>query len=421
MAGERSPAAPESTPGCPKRRSGARAGVSRRSSAHSDTKQGSRHFGRVTDTILFYAKGPDNTWNPQYTPYDPTYVTRDYRRVDADGRRYRISDLQGPGGAAKGNPYYEVMGVSRYWRYSKEKMEELMRQGRVIQTRPGAVPQYKRYLDEMPGVPVQNLWNDVPPLNNRSKEVLGYPTQKPLALLERILMASSNPGDVVLDPFCGCGTAIDAAQRLGRRWIGIDITQLAVNLIKTRLLDSFGESASYRVIGEPVSLPDAEALARSDPYQFQFWALGLVGARPVQEKKGADQGIDGRLYFHDEKGRTNQVVLSVKAGHTSPAHVRELRGVVERENAALGVLITMQEPTQPMRAEAATGGFYTSAGWNRSYPRIQLLTVRELLAGKGIDYPPSNVTYRKAPKATGEQATSLSLPWDMPHASDAAI
>jgi DNA methylase len=163
----------------------------KRSSAHSDTKQGSRHFGRITDTILFYAKGPDNTWNPQYAPYDPAYVARDYRRVDADGRRYRISDLQGPGGAAKGNPYYEVMGVSRYWRYSRDKMEELIRQGRVIQTRPGAVPQYKRYLDEMPGVPLQNLWDDVPPLNNRSREVLGYPTQKPLALLPRRAIPTS--------------------------------------------------------------------------------------------------------------------------------------------------------------------------------------------------------------------------------------
>jgi adenine specific DNA methylase Mod len=173
----------------------------KRSHAHSDGKQGSQHFGRVTDTLLFYSKGENSIWNVLYTPYDQEYVDRDYRRVDPDGRRYRIDNLQGPGGAEKGNPRYEVMGVTRYWRYSQEKMAKLIDDGRVVQTKPGAVPQYKRYLDEMSGVPVQNLWTDLPPLNNRSKEMLGYPTQKPEALLERILKASSNEGDVVLDPF----------------------------------------------------------------------------------------------------------------------------------------------------------------------------------------------------------------------------
>ena len=329
--------------------------VWKRSHAHSDAKQGSRHFGRVTDTILFYTTGPNPAWNSQYVPYDEEYVSRDYRRVDADSRRYRIDNLQGPGGAAKGNPYYEVMGVKRYWRYSQEKMDELIRQGRVIQTRPGAVPQYKRYLDEMPGVPVQNLWADLPVLNNRAQEALGYPTQKPEALLERIIKASSNEGDVILDPFCGCGTAITVAQRLKRRWIGIDITHLAITLIKHRLLDAYGAQAIYQVIGEPEALPDAATLAAQDPYQFQWWALGLVGARPVEQKKGADQGIDGRIYFHDEgkNGKTKQIILSVKAGHLTPSYVRDLRGVVEREKAQIGVLISLHEPTQPMRTEAA--------------------------------------------------------------------
>lgn len=167
----------------------------KRASAHSDAKQGARHFGRVTDTLLFYSRSEQNVFNSLYRPYSQAYIDRDYRRVDADGRRYRIDNLQGPGGAANGNPYYEVMGVSRYWRYTKEKMEQLIREGRVIQTRPGAVPQYKRYLDEMPGMPVQNLWDDIPPINNRSRELLGYPTQKPEALLERIISASSNEGD----------------------------------------------------------------------------------------------------------------------------------------------------------------------------------------------------------------------------------
>jgi hypothetical protein len=306
------------------------------------------------------------------------------------------------------------MGVSRYWRYSKEKMEELIRQGRVIQTRPGAVPQYKRYLDEMPGVPIQNLWDDVPPLNNRSREVLGYPTQKPLALLERIITTSSNPGDVVLDPFCGCGTAIDAAQRLGRRWIGIDITHLAITLIRHRLQTAYGNAISdtYTVKGEPTTLADAAALAESDPYSFQWWALGLVGARPTEQKKGADRGIDGRLFFHEQQGTpTKQIIFSVKAGKVDVSQVRDLRGVIEREKAQIGVLISLHEPTRAIRVEAANAGFYTT-GWNESYPRLQLLTVADLLAGKGVEYPAWSVssTYKSAPRVRSQDDEATQQP-----------
>ena len=203
----------------------------KRSSAHSDSGQGARHFGRITDTILFYNKSEGaSTWHPLYRDYDEKYVERDYRRVDPDGRRYRLDNIQGPGGEKKGNPFYEVMGVKRHWRYSKERMQELIDAGRIIQTSPGAVPQYKRYLDEGKGMQIQNLWDDVAVINNRADEYLGYPTQKPLALLERIIQASSNEGDVVLDPFCGCGTAVHAAEKLKRKWIGIDITHLAISL-----------------------------------------------------------------------------------------------------------------------------------------------------------------------------------------------
>ncbi|HKX19460.1 MAG TPA: DNA methyltransferase, partial [bacterium] len=230
-----------------------------------------------------------------------------------------------------------------------------------------------------------------------------YPTQKPQALLERIIRASSREGDVVLDPFCGCGTTIAAAQALKRGWIGIDITNLAITLIRHRLQTAHPTGVAYHVIGEPVSVPDAEALAKDDAYQFQWWALGLVGARPTDPKKGADKGIDGRLYFFDEPqgGQSKQIVLSVKAGHTMRAHVHELRGVMEREKAEIGVLITMQEPTRPMREDAASAGFYKSP-WGKQHPRLQLLTIAELLAGKGIDYPPPaqvNITFRRAPKA----------------------
>ena len=387
--------------------------VWKRSSAHSDTSQGARHFGRVSDSILFYAKTQDNTWHQQYAPYDAQYLAENYKRRDPDGRLYRISDLSGPGGEAKGNPRFEFLGVTRYWRYGQERMEELHRQGRIVQTRPGAVPQYKRYLDEMPGTPVQNLWTDLPIINNRSKEYLGYPTQMPVALLERIISTSSGVGDVVLDPFCGCGTAVAAAQHLGRQWIGIDITHLAIGLIKHRLVDAYGPGiiSSYRVIGEPIDVSGARELAETDPFQFQAWALGLVGARIASSaKKGGDKGIDGRLFFHDggQAGETKQIVLSVKAGHLVPAYLRDLRGVISREEAQIGVLLSFEVPGAGMRAEAASAGFYTSP-WGSNHPRLQLLTVGELLEGKQIDYPHFTggaATFRRAPRVRppgGEQ------------------
>jgi site-specific DNA-methyltransferase (adenine-specific) len=256
-----------------------------------------------------------------------------------------------------------------------------------------------------------NVWTDIDPINSRAAERLGYPTQKPEALLERIITASSNEGDLVLDPFCGCGTAIAVAQNLKRNWIGIDITHLAIGLVKSRLRDAFGDDViqTYKVIGEPVSVQDAAELAKEDPYQFQWWALGLVGARRTDEKKGADKGIDGRLFFHDEEnGRTKQIILSVKSGHLSAPYVRDLRGVVEREKAELGVLIALEEPTKLMRVEAAEAGFYKSPWGN--HPRLQILTIAELLEGKRIDYPPTvNVTHRRAPRAAGPMAQQLPL------------
>jgi len=393
--------------------------VWKRSHAHSDAKQGAQHFGRITDTLLFYSKGTKTVWNSLYTPYDEKYIERDYRRVDSDGRRYRIDNLQGPGGAAKGNPSYEVMGVTRYWRYSKEKMDKLIAEGRVIQTRPGAVPQYKRYLDEMPGVPIQNLWDDLSPLNNRSKEMLGYATQKPEGLLERIIKASSNEGDLVLDPFCGCGTTVQVAQRLNRRWIGIDVTHLAIGLIKKRLDDGFPNQnppirSTYEVIGEPTDYAGAAELAEEDKYQFQWWALGQVGARPTEQKKGADRGIDGRLYFHDDdSGKSKQIIFSVKAGGVTVSQVRDLRGVLDREKAEIGVFICFEKPTKQMRHEANEAGLYTSVD-RSTYPRIQILTIQEILDGKQPDYPRHRVdaTFKKAPKVKPEKGETLSLPWE---------
>ena len=258
-----------------------------------------------------------------------------------------------------------------------------------------------------------DVWR-MPMLQPASSEKLGYPTQKPVALLERIVQMASNPGDLVLDPFSGCGTTVDAAQELGRRWVGIDITHVAIGEIKHRLVGRYGPAitTTYRTIGEPTTVDDARVLAEEDKFQFQAWALGLVGARVAgSAKKGGDKGIDGRLYFHEGGSDTRQIVFSVKGGeHLVPNFVRDLRGVIERDKAEIGVLISFEEPTPGMRSEAAEAGFYTSP-WGK-HPRIQLRTVGELLAGKGIDYPHvtgANVTHRRAQRAQTPEAEALPL------------
>ncbi len=246
----------------------------KRSSAHSDTKQGRRQHGRIRDSLLFYSNGNNWTWNPLYTEYDEDYVDRFYRHVEPEtGRRYRLGDLTGPGGAAKGNPIYEVMGVTRYWRYSEERMAQLIKEGRIVQTKPGAVPQYKRYLDEMPGVPLQDQWTDIRPVQPHAKERTGYPTQKPLALLERIISASSNEGDVVLDPFCGCATACVAAEKLGRKWVGIDISEKAVELVNMRLREFMGDLFHERLVTARTDIPRRTDIDAPIPYRKQKHVL----------------------------------------------------------------------------------------------------------------------------------------------------
>ena len=388
----------------------------KRSTAHSDGKQGRKQHGRIHDVILFYTNSNDWTWNPLFTSHDLEYVAASYKYVEPEsGRRYGLYDLTGPGGAAKGNPSYDVMGVTRFWRFSRDKMKQLIDEGRVVQSTPGAVPRQKRYLDETPGVPLQDIWTDINPIGAQAQERLGYPTQKPEALLERIIKASSNEGDVVLDPFCGCGTAVAAAQTLKRRWIGIDVTHLAIGLIKQRLHDKFGDSikGTYEIHGEPTDLSGARKLAEDDKFQFEAWALSLVGARPAgQVRRGADKGIDGRLYFHDDaSGKSKQIILSVKGGHVEHSHVRDLRGVLDREQAEIGVLITLEPPTRPMITEAASAGFYKPAAYEgRSFPRIQILTIEEILAGRQIDFQPMrDATYKQAPKSKGKKAENLTL------------
>ena len=400
----------------------------KRTSAHSDTKQGRRQHGRIHDILLFYTKSDEWQWNPVYMPYDASYVESFYKFVEPEtGRRYRLDNLTGPGGAAKGNPEYEVMGVTRYWRYSRERMDALIREGRIVQRRPGAVPAYKRYLDEMPGVPLQDFWSDIGPIASQAGERRGYPTQKPQALLERIIQASSNAGDVVLDPFCGCGTAIAAAHKLGRSWIGIDVTHLAVALMKNRLKTAFNliPGRDYQVVGEPVDVGSARALADQDRYQFQYWAMSLLEALPREQgKKGADRGIDGVVYFLDGPRRTTQkAIVQVKSGRVSSPHIRDLKGTLDRESAALGLFITLEEPTKDMLTEAASAGFYHSDVWQRDYPRVQIRTVGELLAGVEFEVPRHPSMYQAAQRvraSEGEQPRlmeTLTTPYSPSHSA----
>lgn len=392
----------------------------KRSSAHSDVKQGSKQPGRIHDTLLFYTKSASEwTWNPVYSEYDPDYIEGFYKYVEeGTGRRYRLDNLTGPGGAAKGNPSYEVMGVTRYWRYSQEKMNALIAEGRIVQTKPGNVPQYKRYLDEMPGVSLQDIWDDIRPVQSQAKERLDYPTQKPVALLERIVSASSNPGDVVLDPFCGCGTAIAAAQTLGRKWMGIDVTHLSIALQKYRLKDMFELEAGkdYAVIGEPEDVGAAQQLAVDDRYQFQWWALSLVKAKPLggqegskQGKKGSDRGIDGVIHFIDDKtGKPKRTLVQVKSGHVKSGDIRDLKGTVEREQAAMGIFITLEGATREMDTEAVSAGFYHSPGWGRDFPKIQILTIADLLHGAEVKMPSPHGTFKQAERV-GKQTTEQTM------------
>jgi site-specific DNA-methyltransferase (adenine-specific) len=379
--------------------------VWKRTSAHSD----SAVFGNAHDVVFYYSKSSDFCHVKQYQPYTKDYTGSHYRYRDDEGRIYRTSDLTAKG-LTGGGYFYEWHGVTGLWRCPIERMREWDAQGRIRYTKTGKA-EYIRYLDEMPGVPAQDLWDDIPPINPQAKERLGYETQKPLALLERIIQASSNEGDVVLDPFCGCGTAVVAAQKLNRRWIGIDITHLAINLMRNRLRDSF-PSIQFEVIGEPVDLAGAKALAHQDRYQFQWWALGLIGARPIgEQKKGADKGIDGVIRFMDDTtGKPKRVVAQVKSGHVGVNVVRELKTVAA--NDAIGILLTLEPPTSPMKVEAVAAGYYHSPIWNKDYPKIQILTIEELLDGKTIDMPTqtqTSVTFAKAPKVSQKGGKQLSM------------
>jgi DNA modification methylase len=367
--------------------------VWQRFGAHNDAAR----FGRVSDRLLFYTKSATYTFNPVLVPHSQEHLETRFKYQDPDGRRFWPNTCLAPGGRG---PEYEWNGHVRNWRFTRENMQKLHDSGALYYSKSG-MPYRKNFLDELEGQPVQDVWTDVK-MTKSGAERLGYPTQKPVALLERIISASSNPGDVVLDPFCGCGTALVAAQKLGRKWIGIDITYLSIAVMKARLADSFGLS-DVEVIGQPTEVEGARQLAvdHEGRYQFQWWALGLVDARPVggTQKKGADKGVDGKITFTDQHGKLEQVLVSVKSGHVNASHIRDLKGTLEREKAAIGLFITLEEPSRNMREEAATAGYWHSDVWNDDYERIQILSIADLLERGKKPHLPAHAklsTYQKA-------------------------
>lgn len=382
----------------------------KRTSAHSSAKR----YGPVHDTILYYSKSPSYTWNKTYTDYDPAYLDLFFDQKDSDGRRWKRTDLTGAGtrNGETGQVWrgIDVTAKGRHWAYPPSKLEELDSQGKVHwPTKEGGMPRLKQYPEDLPGVPLQDIFADLRPMHNLSEERLGYPTQKPLALLERIIAASSNEGDVVLDPFCGCGTAVHAAQKMGRQWIGIDVTHLAISLIEKRMKDAF-PGVAFTVEGRPQDLSSAMDLAERDKYQFQWWAVSLVDALPFGgKKKGADGGIDGLIYFKPDGKRTEKALVSVKGGkNVDVKMVRDLHSAMEREKAPFGVLISAALPTGPMEKEAAAVGVWLNEYTGRKHPRLQILTLAELFQGKRPDIPWVDASVLKSAKAeVGKQGTLL--------------
>jgi site-specific DNA-methyltransferase (adenine-specific) len=352
------------------------------------------------DVILAYAKSDEANWNDQALfkshdarDVDPETAAR-YSHRDPDGRRYQLGDLTSPN-PDRPSLTYEFLGVTRVWRFTKKRMEQLYDAGKITQSAPGQVPRVKRYLDEQRGRPLGDVWADIPSLNSQAAERLGYQAQEPVELLTRIIEIASPPGGLVLDPFAGSGTTIDAAQRLGRRWIGIDITLLAVDLTDVRLRRNYSESIkqTYEILGIPLDLPSAESLWRHAPFEFKSWCVALVGGQP-NDKPRDSQAIDGIIRIPvDTKGKSHRVLVSVKGEQAYPSQVRDLMNIVESQHAAMGLLISLQPPTAAMKDAALSSGIYNYPLDGQQYPRIQIVTVGDLLESIRPDLPTPLLPY----------------------------
>lgn len=376
----------------------------------------SRRLARNHDVILFYSKGPDPKWvaDNVFVPYDldelDEKTAAKYSNVDPDGRLYELKDITNPN-PDRPNLTYEFLGVTRVWRWTKERMQQAYDAGLIVQKAPGRVPRVKRYLDEQRGKPVSDVWIDIPPVNSQAAERLGYPTQKPLALLERLISLTTEPDDIVLDPFCGCGTTVDAAQRLGRKWIGIDITYFAIDLIVKRLKDVYKDQQppieeTFEVTGIPKDIEGAEKLFVQNHFEFERWAVTKVDARP-KAKPGGDKGVDGvRRFQLPGKSQFGKIIVSVKGGNYGPSDVRDLAGTLDHQKAEMGVLVTLKPATKGVKDEINHSGTYKHPNYDKPFPRLQHITIAEIFDGtKELRLPPG-------PTETHIQAETLKAPGD---------
>ena len=363
--------------------------VWKRTSAHSDPSR----YGANIDIILFYTRTDAWTWNGIYVPHDRDYLSR-FKHADPDGRLWTDDNLTAKG-LSGGGYEYEYKGAKSLWRVPLETMKKLEDEGKLYFTRTGGI-RIKRYLDETKGTLLQSLWDDIPPINSQARERLGYPTQKPKALMQRIIQVSSNEGDIVLDAFCGCGTTIDAAESLDRKWIGIDISPMAISLIKRRLRDTYKSKLSpYEVKGIPVDEASAIELWQENQYAFQDW--WLLEFEVFSQGKGADKGIDGvGLYKVGKRANdTLKVAFQVKGGeHISSKDVDALLGILAKFECQAGVFLTIEPPTKPMVETIATSGTVTTP--IGMFPKLQSLTLGQFFEGKKLKLPAENITFKKA-------------------------
>jgi len=344
--------------------------------------QGTKNFDPNTDTILFYTKSFKNIFNQPFKEYSKEYIENFFKYAEPEtNRRYRLISMTAPGDSAKGNPEYEVMGVRRFWRYSEKKMKELFEKGMVVQTKPGNVPQRKQYLDVGLGVPIQTFWDDIKALAAQQAERLGYPTQKPEALLERIIQTSSNEGEIVADFFCGCGTTISVAEKLKRRWLGVDISHLAVKLIKKRLVDSYGEeiSKTFEIHGFPKDIDSAHELAnnvKGGRLEFEDWIIEVLLHGITNERRN-EMGFDGYRTF-TISNKKYIVMLEVKSGNASPTQLNHFIKTIEDKKGAMGVFICFGDQiTRNMQVIAKKEGQFTDDFNNTYSDKIQIISVED--------------------------------------------
>jgi site-specific DNA-methyltransferase (adenine-specific) len=373
----------------------------------------SKYFSRVQDTIFFYTKTDKYTWNPPYTDYSPQQLKR-YTRDPETGRMVTGQDLTMTGNAHRNFTWRGTTPPpQRGWGFQLEQLEELWTQGMILKKQDGTprLDGRKVFLDEKKGKPLGSIWDDIERIGNTSGERLGYPTQKPEALLERIIAASTNEGDTILDTYCGCGTTVAVAQRLKRKWIGIDITYQSISLILRRLESQYGKDVLTNIIlnGIPQDMASARALALKQDdrvrKEFEKWAVLTYSNNRaiINDKKGGDKGIDGTGFFLTNRDTNAKVVFQVKSGNVGRGDISKFNNDRTREGAELGIFLTLQPPTQGMKDEASAAGFYEHTLMGRTYPHIQVVTIQEIVEqNKRLDIPMSLEVLKKA-QATSER------------------